>query len=120
MKYLLLIYNNPAMLAALPKAENDAIMSDVDRIMAELTASGEFIGGQALADSSQSRTVRTVDGTLTTTDGPYAEAKEQLAGYLMVECDSVERATEIARSWPDARFGAMEVRPVMHTSGQEM
>ena len=56
----------------------------------------------------------------TTTDGPYAEAKEQLAGYLMVECDSVERATEIARSWPDARFGAMEVRPVMHTSGQEM
>ena len=56
MKYLLLIYNNPAMMAGLPKADMDAVMSDVDRIMAELTASGEFIGGQALADSSQSRT----------------------------------------------------------------
>jgi hypothetical protein len=120
MKYLLLIHNNPAALAALDQAGRDAIFGDVDTIMAELTASGELVGGQALADASQTKTVRTVDGALTTTDGPFAEAKEQLAGYLIVECGTVERATEIAASWPDAKFGAMEVRPIMHTTGLEM
>jgi hypothetical protein len=54
------------------------------------------------------------------TDGPFAEAKEQLAGYLVVECESPERAVEIAARWPDARYAAMEVRPIMHTSGEEM
>jgi hypothetical protein len=120
MKYLLLIHNNPAALAALEQAERDAIFGDVDRIMADLTASGELVGGQALADASQTKTVRTVDGALTATDGPFAESKEQLAGYLIVECETIERATEIAASWPDAKFGAMEVRPIMHTTGLEM
>jgi len=120
MKYLLLIYNNPTSMAAMSKDEQAAIFGEVDTIMGELTASGELVGGQALADPSQTRTVRTVDGTLTTTDGPFAEAKEALAGYLIVECDTVDRATEIARRWPDAKYGAMEVRPIMHTTGLEM
>ena len=53
-------------------------------------------------------------------EGPFAEAKEQLAGYIMVECESPERAVEIAARWPDARYFAMEVRPLMNTSGMEM
>lgn len=120
MKYLLLIYNNPAYLNALPKSDRDSIFADVDVIMEELKGTGELIGGQALADASAARTVRARDGVITATDGPFLEAKEYLAGYLIVETDSPERAEEIAKRWPDARYGAMEVREIMHTSGLEM
>jgi hypothetical protein len=54
------------------------------------------------------------------TDGPYVEAKEQLAGYCLLECDSLERATEIAVRWPDASYAAVELRPLMGQSGTEM
>jgi hypothetical protein len=88
--------------------------------MAELTESGELVGGEALADPSQGRTVRPHDGVPVATDGPFAEAKEHMGGYLIVDCESIDRATEIATRWPNARFGAMEVRPVMDTAGTEM
>ena len=54
------------------------------------------------------------------TDGPYVEAKEQLAGYCLLECESLERATEIAARWPDASYAAVELRPLMGPSGTEM
>lgn len=120
MKYMLLIYNNPATYEAWSEQERAALFGDVDVIMKELTESGELVGGEALADVSQSKTVRVRDGVPAITDGPFAEAKEQLAGYLTVECDSIERAVEIAARWPDARYFAMEVRPFMNTSGTEM
>ncbi|MEP7026758.1 MAG: YciI family protein, partial [Actinomycetota bacterium] len=71
-------------------------------------------------DASNAITVRVRDGAQVTTDGPFAEAKEQLAGYLTVEVESPQRAVEIAARWPDAKHFAMEVRQVMHTSGTEM
>ncbi len=117
---MLLIYNNPATFDALSEEERDGLMGEVDALMTELTESGEWVGGEALADSSQTRTVRVRGGVTAVTDGPYAEAKEQLAGYCMVDCESPERAVEIAARWPDARFWAMEVRPVMDTAGTEM
>lgn len=120
MKYMLLIYNNPSFIAALPDQERNAIFTDVDAIMQELTETGELVGGEALADVTQSRTVRVRDGAPAVTDGPFIEAKEHLAGYLMVDCESPERAVEIAARWPDARYWAMEVRPVMTASGTEM
>jgi hypothetical protein len=120
MKYMLLIYNNPDALAALPKSERDAIFADVDAIMTELKASGELVGGEALGHPASTRTVRAVGGTPVTTDGPFLESKEQFAGYLAVDVESEERAVEIAARWPDARYGAMEVRAIMHTSGAEM
>lgn len=120
MKYMLLIYNNPATYAGWSEQERSALFGEVDVIMKELTESGELIGGEALADPSSTKTVRVRDGVPAITDGPFAEAKEQLAGYLMVECESPKRAEEIAARWPDARYFAMEVRPVMHTSGIEM
>ena len=118
MKFMLLIYNNPAALEAMPESERERIMAEVDKIMAELTESGELVGGEALA--AIARTVRVRDGVPAVTDGPFAEAKEQLAGFLTVDCEDIERATEIAAAWPDARYWAMEVRPVMDTSGTEM
>ncbi|MCW2883217.1 MAG: hypothetical protein QOE54_2058 [Streptosporangiaceae bacterium] len=119
MKYMLLIYNNPATYQGWSEAERDELFGEVDVIMKELTASGELVGGEALADASSTKTVRVRDGVPETTDGPYAEAKEQLAGYLMVDCASPERAAEIAARWPDARYFAMEVRPVIETAPPE-
>jgi len=117
---MLLIYNNPATYQAWSEKERDALFGEVDEIMKELRESGEFVGGEGLADASNARTVRVRDGVPATTDGPFAEAKEQLAGYLTVECESTERAVQIAARWPDARYFAMEVRQVMHTAGTEM
>jgi hypothetical protein len=120
MKYMLLIYNRPGFVEELSEAERTELFGEVDAIMRELEESGEFLGGEALADPSHTRTVRVRDGVPAVTDGPYIEAKEQFAGYLMVDCESVERATEIAARWPDAKRWAMEVLPLMNDSGAEL
>jgi hypothetical protein len=120
MKYILLIRNNPDFLESLSGPERDSLMADVDKIMAELTETGEFLGGQALAHPSDTKTVRVRDGLPVTIDGPFAEAKEQLAGYLIVDVETEQRALDIAARWPDARFGAMEVRAIMDEAGTEM
>ncbi len=88
--------------------------------MAELWESGELIDTQAIADPSNTRTVRARGGVPVVTDGPLAEAKEHFGGYLVVDCDSVERATEIAVRWPSARFCPLEVRPIMDAGGADV
>jgi hypothetical protein len=118
-KYMLLIYNNPATYEAWSEEERNSLFGEVDAIMKELTESGELVGGEALADASQTKTVRVRDGVPAITDGPFTEAKEHFAGYITVECESPERAVEIAARWPDAKYFAMEVRPIMNTSGLE-
>ena len=120
MKYMLLIYNNPATYQAWPEEARNALFGEVDALMKELTESGELVGGEALADASNAVIIRVRDGVRAATDGPYAEAKEQLAGYLMVECETKERAVEIAGRWPDAKYFTMEVRQLMSNSGTEM
>ena len=120
MKYMLLIYNNPAAYEAFSEEERDAIFGDVERLMKELSESGEWIAGEGLADASTAKTVRVRDGAPAVTDGPFVEAKGQLAGYCMVDCDSIDRAVEIAAAWPDAKYFAMEVRALMGGSGPEM
>jgi hypothetical protein len=119
-KYLLLIYQNPDALESMTEAERDAVMAEVDTLYQELTRSGEWIGGEGLTHPSTTRTVRVRDGVPAVTDGPFGESKEQLAGYTLVECESPERALEIATRWPDARFGAMVVRQLMDPGGTEM
>jgi hypothetical protein len=120
MKYMLLIYQNPASWEALSEDERNAIMNDVDVLMTELTESGEWVGGEGLADSSNTKTVRVRDGVPAVTDGPYLEAKEHLVGYSLFQCETPERALEIATRWPDARHWAVELRPVMGGGGTEM
>jgi hypothetical protein len=100
--------------------QGEGLMAEIEAIMNELTESGEFVGGEALADPSNTKTIRLVDGAPAITDGPYAEAKEHLGGYLIVDCESAERAADIARRWPSARFTPLEVRPLMDSSGAEM
>lgn len=120
MKYMLLIYNNPETIEAMSEQERDAVFATVDDVMKGLAETGELVGGRALAHPSATRTVRLRDGAVVATDGPFAESKEHFAGYIEVDCETEERAVEIAASWPDAKFGAMEVRAVMHESGSDM
>jgi len=119
MKYMLLIYDNADTRELFFGPEGKALSEEIDALMAELTASGELAGGEALADPAQTRSIRPHDGAPVVTDGPLAEAKEHFAGYLIVDCESADRATEIALRWPNARLAAMEVRPVMSPGGPD-
>ncbi|MBM0274632.1 YciI family protein [Micromonospora sp. STR1s_6] len=120
MKYMLLIWNRPGFTEELTEQDRTALFGEVDEIMRELTETGELVGGQALANPAQTLTVRLVDGSAEVVDGPFMESKEQFAGYLTVDCDSPQRAAEIAARWPDVRFGgALEVRPIMDESAAE-
>ncbi|MGH3399750.1 MAG: YciI family protein [Streptosporangiaceae bacterium] len=123
MKYVLLIYGNPEnweppvfrsdpRFLARPAGERAALAEQAEALRRELTESGELIEGVALAGPGRARTIRVREGVTVATDGPYIEAKEQLAGYLLVDCVSPERAAEIAARIPDARFGLVEVHPV--------
>ncbi|TDD76197.1 YciI family protein [Actinomadura darangshiensis] len=131
MKYLLLIYGNPEnwrhplflrdpRFLALPEHEREELARRAESVHREITESGELVFAAALADPPATRTVTARDGVPVATDGPYLETKEQLAGYMVVECDTPERAAEIAASVPDARYAAVEVRPIMSTGGEEM
>jgi hypothetical protein len=120
MKYLLMIYQNPNALQALSEEDKQGIFAEVDTIITDLTQSGEWVGGEGLADPSTAKTVRVRDGVPAVTDGPYAEAKEQVVGYCIVDCDGIDRAAEIAVRWPDARYWGIEVRPMLSPDGVEM
>lgn len=120
MKYILLIYQHPGFWETLPEDERKAILSEVDEIVAELTESGELLGGEGLADPSHAKSVRVREGAPAVTDGPFIEAKEQLAGYCLFQTETPERAIEIAARWPDARYVGVELRPLMTPSGTEM
>jgi hypothetical protein len=131
MKYLLLIYSNPESwehpmflrnpeFLAMSGEERDEMIRQADALHKEITESGELVVGTALTDPVNTKTMRVRAGVPATTDGPYLESKEHLAGYFVVDCDSPERAAEIASRFPDARFAAVEVRPIMDMSGQEM
>jgi hypothetical protein len=119
-KYILLIFHDPQRLQALPEDERTALMDEAGAIMQELTESGEWIGGEALADPSTARTVRVREGVPAVTDGPYIEAKEQLAGFCLFQTETPERAEEIAARWPAAPFTGLELRALMTQGGTEM
>jgi hypothetical protein len=118
-KYMLLIYDNADTRERFFGPEGEGLMGELDALMHELTASGELVGGEALAEPASTKTVRVRDDQPAITDGPLAEAKEHFGGYLIIDVDSVDRATEIAARWPNARFAAMEVRPMMDMSGTD-
>jgi hypothetical protein len=86
----------------------------------DLTASGELIVAEALADSSLTKTVTVTDGKTIPSDGPFAEAKELLAGFFLIECDGMDRAIEIAARVPEAELGLVEVRPIMQLSSDDV
>ncbi|MFI5954641.1 YciI family protein [Cryptosporangium sp. NPDC051539] len=120
MKYLLLITMNPETFEALSEEEKQAVFAGHGELMEELQTTGELLGSVALAAPAASATVRVRGGAVDVTDGPYLESKEYLAGYYAVDCETMDRAIELAAKIPDAAFSAIEVRPVMNDAGLEM
>jgi hypothetical protein len=121
MKYIALIHNNPAAWQALSQPERDQHNRDADAFLEMVTKSGELVGGAVvLAHPSNAKTVRVRDGLPAVTDGPFAEGKEHLAGYYVLECESIERATELVTHDPSSRYFAVEVRPIMHMTGSDL
>jgi hypothetical protein len=122
-KYLILIHSNPAsreIWAGLSDAERGVGWQAYAALTEELVASGEMIVSEALADPSLAKQIHVRDGRAMTTDGPFAELKEHLAGFYLVECESVERAVEIAARVPEAELGLVEVRPVLDHGAMEL
>ncbi|MEV6282565.1 YciI family protein [Kribbella sp. NPDC051770] len=121
MKYLLLIHSNPKTWGhpsflhteegiALPRAARDALAKQLDDLLTELDTSGELVSASPLEAPAKGKVVRVREGVRATTDGPYSEAKEQLAGVFIVDVASPARAEEIAARIPEAEFSAVEVR----------
>jgi hypothetical protein len=119
MKYMLLIYENSDTREIFSGDRGAGLMATLNEIMDDITASGELVGTQALADPTTAKSVRGSGGSPAITDGPFAEGKEFLGGYLVLDCD-LERALEIAGRWPKTGTGGIEVRAVMHSAGDEM
>jgi len=112
MKYLLLVYIDPDLLEQVPAEEYDGEMRHCIRKVLTLQDQGTVLGYNKLEAPEQARTVRVREGRTAVFDGPFAETKEVLAGYNLVEADSLEQAVELAKQFPWARYGSMEVRPV--------
>jgi hypothetical protein len=118
-KYLILIYGNPdsrEVWEGLSEADRSEAVGGYVTLNELLAATGEKIVSEALADPSLTKRVLVREGRTMTTDGPFAEVKEQLAGFYLIECESIERAVEYAAMVPEAIFGLVEVRPVMDLS----
>jgi hypothetical protein len=114
-KYVILIYSNAGsrkLWEQFSDAERGEGLAYYARFTAELEESGELVVSQALADHSTAKRVRVDEGRTLTTDGPFAEAKEHLAGFYLLDVASEERAVEIAAKVPEAALGLVEVRPV--------
>jgi hypothetical protein len=120
MKFLLIMHMNPVVWNALTEEERTEIVDGHGTFIDTVTASGEMIMTQGLADPSQSAVVRVRGGQPVVTDGPYLETKEYLGGFYLIDCESRERALELAAMIPDARVEGLgiEVRRVMFSNGQ--
>ena len=112
MQYLLLIYSNEAEWEKQKPGDRDAMLKEYMDFTKSITQSGHYKGGNRLHPVASATTVRTQNGKKLTTDGPFAETKEQLGGYYLIEAADLDEATSIAARIPSAAFGSIEVRPV--------
>jgi hypothetical protein len=111
MKYVLLIYGNEQ--ASFTEAESAAQYEAYNQFTKDIVDRGLMQGGEALQPTTTATTVQVRGGETLTTDGPFAETKEQLGGYYLVDCKDLDEAIELAARIPGARNGSIEVRPVM-------
>ena len=123
MKYMILIQSNPQFLErweALPKEQRERFGRDHLALSAELADTGELVAVEALADPALAKRVTVAGEQTMISDGPFAEAKEHLAGFLLIDCENEDRALAIAARVPDAVWGLVEVRPVLDLSEWDM
>ena len=112
MKYLCLIYQDESAVNKMTKTDGGKIHAEYLAFTDEIKKSGRYLGSHGLQPTQTATTVRVRNGKLLTTDGPYAETKEQLGGYFLIEAGDLNEAIQIASKIPSARIGSVEVRPV--------
>jgi hypothetical protein len=112
MQYLLMIYTSEAATAGAKPADIAAMSAEYGAFTRDIIKSGHFKGGEQLRPTNAATTVRVRDGKTLMTDGPFAETREQLAGYYVIEAPDLDAATGIAARIPGARVGSIEVRPI--------
>ena len=113
MKYLCLIYDDEKKMSAMSQAESDAFMGEYFAYTEGIRKSGHMVAGEALQPVESATTIRVRNGKISTTDGPFAETKEQLGGFYLVEAKDLNEAIQVAAKIPSARTGSVEVRPVV-------
>jgi len=113
MQYLLLIYEDEKAAGSMSEAAQGQLFQDYMKFTADIKASGHWLAGEALQPISTATSVRVRDGKSLTTDGPFAETREQLGGFYMVEAKDLDEAMSIAARIPTAKTGTIEVRPIM-------
>jgi hypothetical protein len=116
MQYLLLIYDPESTWQTMPAAKRAELHGAYMRFTQDIKTSGHYLGGNALQPTHTATTVRVRDGKPATTDGPFAETREQLGGYYLIEAKDLDEATKIAARIPSSEFGSIEVRPIMDMS----
>jgi hypothetical protein len=113
MRYLMLIYGNEAAAATASQAEQQAEMEAYNEFTRIVQDRGALLAGEALHPTSSATTVRVRDSKVLTTDGPFAETKEQLGGFYMLKCANLDEAIELAAKIPGANHGSIEIRPIV-------
>ncbi len=112
MKYLCLAYEEEHKLRVLSKAEWDSLRGETLSYVEELRRGGHFLSAEALQSTQTAMTVRVRNSTLSVTDGPFAETKETLGGFFLINARDLNEAIQVASRWPSARFGSIEIRPI--------
>src|SRR5688572_29726239 len=112
MKFLCLAYEEEAKLNALTQSEWDALRLETLSYVDQMRNKGILIAAEALQSIRTAKTVRVRDKKLALTDGPFAETKEALGGFFLIQAENLDRALRIASEWPSARIGSIEVRPI--------
>jgi hypothetical protein len=112
MQYLLLIYDDEQVRWNLPDDQRDALTGAYRSLVGELVSQKIYLGGNPLLQSSTASSVRVRDGKVQITDGPFAETREQLGGYFLIEAADMDEARAIAARLPGAQHGTVEVRPI--------
>ena len=114
MKYMLLIYGDEH---ALDDATREACYGESAQVARDINASGKYLGASPLHPTATATSVRVRGGKRLVTDGPFAETREQLGGYYLIDANDLDEAIEIAERIPGARWGTVEIRPVMEIAG---
>lgn len=112
MQYLLLIYDDEKRWGTMSEEESGRYMQEYGAFTESVKKAGNLVASEALQPTSTATTVRVRDGKTMTTDGPFAETREQLGGFYLIEANNLDEALSIAAKIPSARLGSIEVRPV--------
>ncbi len=118
MKYLCLIYSEEKKIGALPESESRNLVGEYNAFTESIKRSGHLLGAERLQPTHAATTIRSRNGKISTTDGPFAETKEQLGGFYLIEARDLNDAIQVASRIPGTRTGSIEVRPIWERNGQ--